>query len=197
MGGQPGGEPRGLWPGRVAIGHGVEPHEHSVGANQLGGVAVGGELLALEPGVAHGAGVNRPIPCTGVAGTGDAGALTPLIGSDQLVLACTPEPDETSSRSVLYLSTDNGGTWSQLGTAACAIRSLTRTSTAVFGACATGIVRLPLTGGTATTSLAAPGLGYVGFTDDHDGVTTAGTPEQPSALYLTRDGGQHWTKAVT
>jgi len=133
-----------------------------------------------------------------LSGTG-AGALTPLAAPNQLVLACIPNRDGVSngSNSVLYRITDNGGTWSRLGTAACAIGSLTRTSTAVFGTCATGVVRLPLSGGAATTSLTAAGLGYVGFTDDHDGVATSDSTGQPGALYLTRDAGAHWTKAVT
>lgn len=155
----------------------------------------------LEIATIGGTGVRRPIPCVGIrpgAGAG-AGALTPLAAPNQLVLACIPYRDGAAngSSSVLYRSTDNGEDWSRLGTAPCAIGSLTRNSTTVFGTCATGVVRLPLSGGAATTSLTAAGLGYVGFTDDHDGMATSDSTGQPGALYLTRDAGAHWTKAVT
>jgi hypothetical protein len=168
------------------------PYAYIGGQQGTGPIAPGLKVAEVT-----GIGANEPVPCTGLAGTGDAGALTPLTTPGQLILACTPQQGGTSTASsVLHCSTNNGGTWLQIGAAACAIKSLTRTSTAVFGACPTGIVRLPLTGGSATTSLGAPSLGYVGFTNHSDGVAT-GTTGQPGALYFTRDGGQNWSKAVT
>jgi hypothetical protein len=154
----------------------------------------------------------RTVPCTGVDGNGDAGALTPLVPAGQLVVACVPQTTSSGApATALYRSTDDGRHWSSYAQVpACDVVSLTRTSTAVFAACQRGgVERVPLTGGTAATSLSGGGVLYVGFTTDSDGVavlqpasatgdatgTATGNATANNTLEITRDGGAHWVKA--
>jgi len=140
-----------------------------------------------------------PKACTTGAPVADAAALSPLVTAGHLVVACITAQGN-GSVSALSTSADDGRTWQPLATLpSCAVSSLTGTTTAVFAACGFGgLEKVALLGGAATTSLTGSDFNYVGFTDDRDGVAiSAAGPSDPTAqqhLFLTRDGGAHWTR---
>jgi hypothetical protein len=154
--------------------------------------------------VATTAGVsNRTMPCKGTGANGDATALTPLTTASWLAVACVPETSSpATASSTLFLSKDDGHSWANLGTLSdCQVDSLTRTSAAIVAGCQNGggVINRPLESA-ATRSLIGIGIDYVGFTTDTDGVAISAPASGPVGvgddLYLTRDGGTHWTKAA-
>ncbi|HWE56358.1 MAG TPA: hypothetical protein VG435_12660 [Acidimicrobiales bacterium] len=83
----------------------------------------------------------------------------------------------------------------------CAAVSLAVTDSTAFVACRNGGVQaVPLTNTISHSAIGSVPIQYIGFTNDQDGVAISGVAQSQSdagVLYLTRDGGAHWTKAAT
>ncbi|HWE55569.1 MAG TPA: hypothetical protein VG435_08650 [Acidimicrobiales bacterium] len=164
--------------------------------------------------VATTAGVsNRQSPCGGIGadqGTssasgqsaGDFVGLAPAITPGVLYAVCGGDTTSTTSASFLYRSDSDGRSWTGVTVLhACVAAALAVTDSTAFVACRNGGVRAaPLTSTTSHSVLGSMPVQYVGFTNDQDGVAISGVAQSQAGagdLYLTRNSGEHWTKAAT
>lgn len=174
------------------------PEAYVVGTQGAGPV-----LPNLE--VATTSGVSpRTSPCAGGPGANRPGSpgditglvTTPLAGV--LDAMCSTGPYVPMPSNTVELSADDGESWTVLQTTSnCSAVSFATTSSRAFLACADGGIEALPGRGSGDVQLASVKITYVGFTNDQDGVALSDPTGKGGALYLTRDGGTHWTKAAT
>jgi len=166
--------------------------------------------IAPDLEVATTAGVSkRATPCGGpngqgaadgvTAGAGDTTGLAPTTTAGQLLAVCGGDPTSSIPASPIERSTNDGRTWAGVAVLhTCAATGVAYAASAAYVACSGGgLVRYPLAATGQTTELAGVKLTYVGFTNDSGGVAISDPSGKGGTLYVTRDGGAHWTKAVT
>lgn len=144
----------------------------------------------------------RKSPCSGVSGNGDFTGLAPTTTAGSLYAVCGGVTSSSMPASPLYRLSDDARTYSGVTVLhECAAVSLAVTTSAAYIACqARGVQVVPLTAGSQRAVLPGVQVQYLGFTNDQDGVAISGVAHSQSSggdLYLTRDGGTHWTKAAT
>jgi len=157
---------------------------------------------AWAPGTGTGTGTASPSPAPCQPGAAQAsgqpsGALLAATTSPGLVLVCTSPATGATQAKEVYTSADGGTTWQKAGAAPAAgiATSVAASPAGTIVLATTAGLELSTDGGAiwaaAHGALPSGGFGYVGMTDDRQGVAVPADVAQ-HAVWFTFDGGHSW-----